>query len=570
MRPILWPVAVLPLCLAVYGYSQNNIGPSFTSLVVPTILASNGGLYGLTDGGLFSLNLNSGVYTLYSTASNVSQLCFEGGDGNLYGLDAQNDFVKISLTGTVAVVSSAIGAVCPVMANDGNYYGGNATGGEYSHGELYRMTPAGEVSVIYNFSGTFDGNGPSLSLVQGSDGNLYGFGSVGFFRYSSSEGLTNLGGQEGTTPPLEGSDGNFYSLIGSNQVLQVMPTGQAAVIFTANPPSGGSYTTGTLSQIYMYGAQDIDVVETDDYVEPCGGNTLSLNSIDLKGDTAGSKLLIGTFYPYSPFQPDTVVTASMFPGGNGLYYGGYFEQVTYIDSGGFCETPIETYSMFDEATNTADPPIEMNLSATHVRTGGTATLTYQVNNAFSGTMQQCYGYGGLSGKLGLSGSATVTAPTAGSYTPAIVCGGTETALAPTLVAGDAMLVISPNASVKRGAEVTLVAQITNAGIPMPTGSIKFTYGSLVLASVPLNGSTTASFKGSTSGLAAGTYDVVAAYAGDANYGPGSAMVAITVLPTLATSTVITPASQTVNNVNGTGAFTATVTGGVAGILRRGQ
>jgi sugar lactone lactonase YvrE len=81
---------------------------------------------------------------------------------------------------------------------------------------------------------------------------------------------------------------------------------------------------------------------------------------------------------------------------------------------------------------------------------------------------------------------------------------------------------------KSGTSVTFSAAITSwsAGAPSNNGSVSFSLGSTVLATVPVNASGQASF--TTSTLPVGSDTITAAYSGGANYATGSASVAITV------------------------------------------
>jgi uncharacterized repeat protein (TIGR03803 family) len=59
---------------------------------------------------------------------------------------------------------------------DGNFYGTSATGGAYGAGTVFRITPAGVETVLYAFPGGTPGApaSPAGGLIQGADGNLYG------------------------------------------------------------------------------------------------------------------------------------------------------------------------------------------------------------------------------------------------------------------------------------------------------------------------------------------------------------------------------------------------------------
>jgi uncharacterized repeat protein (TIGR03803 family) len=63
-----------------------------------------------------------------------------------------------------------------VQATDGNFYGITALGGR-GYGNVFRMTPSGEITSLYNFcsqANCTDGATPDTAPILGSDGNLYG------------------------------------------------------------------------------------------------------------------------------------------------------------------------------------------------------------------------------------------------------------------------------------------------------------------------------------------------------------------------------------------------------------
>jgi hypothetical protein len=81
---------------------------------------------------------------------------------------------------------------------------------------------------------------------------------------------------------------------------------------------------------------------------------------------------------------------------------------------------------------------------------------------------------------------------------------------------------------KSGTSVTFSAAVTSwsAGAPSNNGSVSFSLGSTVLATVPVNAGGQASF--TTSTLPVGSDTITAAYSGGANYATGSASGAITI------------------------------------------
>jgi uncharacterized repeat protein (TIGR03803 family) len=84
-----------------------------------------------------------------------------------------------------------------IQASDGNFYGTTAKGGSNNSGTVYKMTPAGALNVLYNFTGLH--GAPTAGLVQATDGKLYGAASRGgafavgeLFQFTSKRKYTDL------------------------------------------------------------------------------------------------------------------------------------------------------------------------------------------------------------------------------------------------------------------------------------------------------------------------------------------------------------------------------------------
>lgn len=112
-----------------------------------------------------------------------------------------------------------------VIGADGNFYGTTVLGGEFGHGTVFRLTPAGMLTTLVSFRGRPDGGRPSGPLTLGSDGNFYGATSEGgendhgaLFRVTPQGKLTLLMSMDGTTIShpngrlLEDRPGVFYGV----------------------------------------------------------------------------------------------------------------------------------------------------------------------------------------------------------------------------------------------------------------------------------------------------------------------------------------------------------------------
>jgi uncharacterized repeat protein (TIGR03803 family) len=97
-----------------------------------------------------------------------------------------------------------------VQATDGNLYGTTKVGGAHGAGQIYRLTPDGNFTDIYDFCsqpGCADGELPIAGLVQASDGYLYGLS----FQGGISRTKCNPEGSCGTIFRI-GVDGSFTTL----------------------------------------------------------------------------------------------------------------------------------------------------------------------------------------------------------------------------------------------------------------------------------------------------------------------------------------------------------------------
>jgi uncharacterized repeat protein (TIGR03803 family) len=109
---------------------------------------------------------------------------------------------------------------------DGKFYGTTAAGGSNAGGTVFKITPQGALTTIYNFCSQpncADGKEPLSGVVLGTDGYFYGTTSAGgasgdgtVFQITSGGVLTTLhsfSGTDGETPAaqlVQGTDGEFY------------------------------------------------------------------------------------------------------------------------------------------------------------------------------------------------------------------------------------------------------------------------------------------------------------------------------------------------------------------------
>lgn len=110
----------------------------------------------------------------------------QGRDGNLYSTTMDywtgepGEVFKITPAGVLTVLHKFNGAdgQDPIggltLATGGNFIGTTFSGGSSGNGTIFRITPGGKLTTLYNFTGGTDGSSPIAPPIQGLDGNFYG------------------------------------------------------------------------------------------------------------------------------------------------------------------------------------------------------------------------------------------------------------------------------------------------------------------------------------------------------------------------------------------------------------
>ncbi len=213
----------------------------------------------------------------------------QGRDGHMYGSGAScggsgtGAIYKISSAGVESVVYSFpqqwlyCGVAGLTLGSDGNFYstcevGNPATG----MGSIFRLTPSGAFTDLYDFTGV---NGDSLPLyppIQASDGNFYGVsgndvqvcGNV--YRLTSAGVYTNLhtfsGSDCHSSNLFQASDGNLYGTLAScalsgsvGCVYRISTTGVFKEIYGFEATTGDNPCTGLIQgkNGKLYGATNL-------------------------------------------------------------------------------------------------------------------------------------------------------------------------------------------------------------------------------------------------------------------------------------------------------------------------
>ncbi|MGA7968286.1 MAG: choice-of-anchor tandem repeat GloVer-containing protein [Terriglobales bacterium] len=115
---------------------------------------------------------------LYGTTDSGGAGCWAtGGCGTVFKIDPNgNETVLYSFTGGMDGSEPYSRVVLDAQGNlYGNTYLGGGSGSCYfGCGTVFRLTPAGQETVLYRFSGGADGAAPSADLIMDASGNLYG------------------------------------------------------------------------------------------------------------------------------------------------------------------------------------------------------------------------------------------------------------------------------------------------------------------------------------------------------------------------------------------------------------
>ena len=277
--------------------------------------ARDGNLYGTTsDGAFFKVTLN-GTFTYISGGIAASPLV-QGTDGNFYGTTTRGGLsncgngcgtvFRVSPRGTFTRLyefcsqQDCADGYAPVaglvQASDGNFYGTTTYGGSGGYhnladyaGTIFRITPSGTLTTLYSFCSQpncSDGDRPYGTLVQASDGNLYGttqnggsgagtYGAGTIFKITPSDAFTTLYNfcspspcNDGSTPYaglVQANNGIFYgtttfgvtgggtvfSLQTNSSLLTVSTSGNGTVTST----DGFIDCPGTCSHVYPNNTQ---------------------------------------------------------------------------------------------------------------------------------------------------------------------------------------------------------------------------------------------------------------------------------------------------------------------------
>lgn len=189
---------------------------------------------------------------LYAESSGLGT----SGNGTVFKLDPDRGTPTVILNFNGTDGSYAIGGI--TLGADGNLYGNTSSGGSFGNGITFKITPAGQETVLHNFSNTGDGANPSNMLVRGatvfygttnntSAETVYQVTPAGVLKtlhtFSSSDG-------QGGGRLVLGSDGNIYGgmdqggKFGFGTAFKMTPKGVVMVLHNFNGTDGNQASPG--------------------------------------------------------------------------------------------------------------------------------------------------------------------------------------------------------------------------------------------------------------------------------------------------------------------------------------
>jgi uncharacterized repeat protein (TIGR03803 family) len=333
----------------------------------------------------------------------------QGTDGNFYGTTYQGgahnqgSVFKITPAGVYTLVysfsysSSYLDADLPqaglTLGTDGNFYGVGAAGGSKNAGAIFKITPAGSESILYNFCAVTcnDGFGPATPLVLHTDGKLYGntngnsLGGSVFYRldvgFKPLVDLVNWTSKVGKTIEILGQGFTGTTAVSFNGVNATFKN-VSDTYMTAVVPAGattGPVTVTTFTSSMTSNRKFLVTPQIKSFTPASGvvGTSVVITGVSL---TQATKVTIGGKAATFTVNSDTQVTATVPAGAK------TGAKITITTPGGIASSPL-AFAVVPSITGftPASGPVGTSVTitgnsftkATKVTFGGVAATSYQ-------------------------------------------------------------------------------------------------------------------------------------------------------------------------------------------------
>ena len=281
-----------------------------------------------TDGYLYGTTLDGGAH----------------GVGTVFKISTEGDFTLLyTFDGTHGAHPFAGGLI---QGYDGNFYGMASGGGASGAGLLFKITPGGKLTIVYDLANSGCCSDPVGGLVQATDGNFYGTTVFGgnVFRITPSGEFTDLADIGGSPQSvmLQHTNGILYSdnaIAGSADrgYFFSMNVGLAPFVSflpAARPVGGvveilGQGFAGTTG-VSFNGAAATFTAESDTYLTatiPAGASTGSIIVTEPSGTLTSNKTFrvvpqVTSFSPANgPVSTSVVITGESFIGVIDVHFG---------------------------------------------------------------------------------------------------------------------------------------------------------------------------------------------------------------------------------------------------------
>jgi uncharacterized repeat protein (TIGR03803 family) len=326
-------------------------------------------------GAQFTPLYNFGTHAGDPAHPNYPGFIVQGRDGNLCstsydgGTDNAGTVFKITPAGQVTVLYSFDGVTGAfpsgglTLGTDGNFYGTTFESGPLNYGTVFKITANGKLTVLHAFDSS-DGSAPWGAPVEGTDGAYYGTTEDGgtadcgtVYRVTAGgtfKTLYNFDGPHGCQPlaPLVlGNDGNFY---GTTLVLTGVNNPNLGAIYKITP-------AGAITLVHIFDGTH----GAEAYAPLMQASNGNFYGATVNGGQYGNGIVFemtsaGVFTDLHDFDPNTEggePFSALIEGENGILYGTTVYGGTFND-GTIYSIPLgggnpDTLYSFDGTSGTA-------------------------------------------------------------------------------------------------------------------------------------------------------------------------------------------------------------------------